>query len=54
VRQATSFHGERLPLMLPGVSISTKPDDYTPFKVLRMAVFDGTSWALSGDPMSAD
>ncbi len=54
VRQATSFHSERLPLMLPGVSISTKPDDYTPFKILRMAVFDGTSWTLSGDPMSAD
>jgi len=54
VRQATSFHGERLPLMLPGVSISTKPDDYAPFKILRIAIFDGTSWALSGDPMSAD
>jgi len=54
VRQATSFHSERLPLMLPGVSISTKPEDYTPFKILRMAVFDGTSWTLSGDPMSAD
>src|SRR5882757_3359229 len=54
VRQATSFHGERLPLMLPGVSISTKPDDYAPFKILRIAIFDGTSWALSGDPMSAE
>ncbi|WP_092518823.1 ABC transporter substrate-binding protein [Afipia sp. GAS231] len=54
VRQATSFHGERLPLMLPGISISTKPDDYAPFKTLRIAVFDGTSWTLSGDPMSAD
>jgi branched-chain amino acid transport system substrate-binding protein len=54
VRQATSFHGERLPLMLPGISISTKPDDYAPFKTLRIAVFDGTSWTLSGDPMSAE
>lgn len=54
VRQATSFHGERLPLMLPGISISTRPDDYAPFKTLRIAVFDGTSWTLSGDPMSAE
>jgi branched-chain amino acid transport system substrate-binding protein len=53
VHQATSLHGERLPMMLPGISISTKPDDYTPFKTLRIAVFDGTSWALSGDPVSA-
>jgi len=49
-----SFHGERLPSMPPGVSISTQPDDYAAFKSLRIAVFDGTSWTLSGDPMSAD
>lgn len=53
VHQATSLHGERLPMMLPGISISTQQDDYTPFKTLRIAVFDGTSWALSGDPVSA-
>ena len=29
IRQATSLHGERIPMMLPGVSISTNPDDYT-------------------------
>jgi branched-chain amino acid transport system substrate-binding protein len=54
IRQATSLHGTRMPLMLPGVSISTAPGDYTPFKVLRIAKFDGTSWALSGDPISAE
>ena len=37
IRQATSLHGERLPMMLPGVSISTKPDDYAAFKTLRIA-----------------
>jgi hypothetical protein len=42
------------PMMLPGVSISTKPDDYAAFKVLRIAVFDGASWNLSGEPLSAD
>ncbi|MCP3468752.1 hypothetical protein NLM33_00270 [Bradyrhizobium sp. CCGUVB1N3] len=54
IRQATSLHGTRMPLMLPGVSISTAPGDHTPFKILRIAKFDGTSWALSGDPISAD
>jgi ABC-type branched-subunit amino acid transport system substrate-binding protein len=54
IRQATSLHGERLPMMLPGITISTKPDDYTAFKTLRIAVFDGTSWTLSGDPLSAE
>lgn len=54
VRQATSLHGERLPMMLPGVTISTKADDYAPFTTLRIAIFDGTSWTLSGDPLSAE
>jgi branched-chain amino acid transport system substrate-binding protein len=54
VRQATLLHGERMPLMLPGISISTKPNDYTPFKTLQIAVFDGRSWTLSGDPLSAE
>jgi branched-chain amino acid transport system substrate-binding protein len=53
IHQATSLHGERLPMMLPGISISTEPNDYTPFKTLRIAVFDGTSWTLSGDPLTA-
>ena len=54
IRQATSLHGTRMPLMLPGVSISTAPGNYTPFKILRIAKFDGTSWALSGEPISAE
>jgi len=54
IHQATSLHGERLPMMLPGISISTKPDDYTPFKALRIATFNGTSWTLTGDPLSAE
>jgi branched-chain amino acid transport system substrate-binding protein len=54
IHQATSLDGERMPLMLPGIAISAKPDDYTPFKTLRMATFDGTSWTLSGDPISAE
>lgn len=54
IRQATSLHGERLPMMLPGISISTKPDDYGAFKTLRIAVFDGQSWSLVGDPLSAE
>jgi len=54
VRQATALHGERLPLMLPGISISTTSGDYTPFKALRIATFDGTSWTQTGDPIAAE
>ncbi|MCA6108450.1 ABC transporter substrate-binding protein [Bradyrhizobium cenepequi] len=54
IRQATSLYGERLPMMLPGISISMHPEDYTPFKALRIAIFDGKSWTLAGDPLSAE
>jgi len=54
IRQATSLHGERMPMMLPGITVSTTPEDYTPFKALRIATFDGTSWTLSGDPIAAE
>lgn len=54
IGQATSLYGYRLPMMLPGITISTKPDDYTAFKTLRIAVFDGKSWAKSGELLSAD
>ena len=54
IHQATSLYGERLPMMLPGLTVSTKAGDYTPFKTLRIAVFDGASWSLSGEPMSAE
>jgi branched-chain amino acid transport system substrate-binding protein len=54
IRQATSLHGERLPMMLPGIAIGAKPDDYTPFKTLRIAIFDGESWRISGDPLSPE
>jgi branched-chain amino acid transport system substrate-binding protein len=54
VRQATALHGERLPLMLPGISISTTSGDYAPFKALRIATFDGTSWTQTGDPIAAE
>ena len=54
IHQATSLQGERLPMMLPGISIGAKPDDYAPFKTLRIAIFNGESWTLSGDPLSAE
>src|SRR5882757_2574292 len=40
IHQATSLHGERMPMMLPGITISTTPEDYAAFKALRIATFD--------------
>ena len=44
--QATSMKGLRFKMMLPGITLSTTPEDYTPYQSLRMAKFEGTSWKL--------
>ena len=53
IKVATSMAGPHLPLMLPGVALGFKPDDYTPYRTLRMAEFDGVSWNIIGDPLTA-
>jgi hypothetical protein len=35
-----------LPLVLPGIKISTSPTDYRPMKSMRLAQFDGTRYHL--------
>ena len=52
IKVATSMAGQA-PLMLPGVALGFKPDDYTPYGTLRMAEFDGVSWNIIGDPLTA-
>jgi hypothetical protein len=39
--------------MLPGITIGTTRRLHA-VQDLRIAVFDGTSWSLSGEPMTAD
>jgi branched-chain amino acid transport system substrate-binding protein len=48
LRQATSLHGVSLPLLLPGVAVNTSPEDYLPFRQLRMQRFDGKRWVSFG------
>lgn len=49
MRQATSLKGLALPLLLPGVTVSTSADDYLLFQQLRLQRFDGKSWVGFGD-----
>jgi hypothetical protein len=32
------------PMLLPGITITTRPDNYAAFYQMQMARFDGTSW----------
>jgi len=52
MRQAASLHDLKLPMLLPGITISTSADDYAPIKQMQMEKFDGTTWKLFGDVIS--
>jgi branched-chain amino acid transport system substrate-binding protein len=54
MRQATAIRDLRLPMMLPGVSISTSAEDYAPIKQMQLQRFDGTGWKLFGEVVSAN
>lgn len=43
MRQASNLKKVRLPLLLPGVTAETTPDDFAPFQTLGLARFDGKS-----------
>jgi ABC-type branched-subunit amino acid transport system substrate-binding protein len=49
LKQATSMKGQRFKMMLPGITLSTTPEDYTPYQSLRMAQFEDNSWKLLGE-----
>jgi branched-chain amino acid transport system substrate-binding protein len=49
LKQATSLHDVELPLLLPGIKVSTGPDDYLPFQQLRLRRFNGKNWVGFGD-----
>jgi len=51
LRQATHLDHLQLPLLLPGITVSTTPQDYRVIRALRLQRFDGTRWVLFGDPI---
>ena len=46
---AAGLHGLRLPMLLPGITISTGPGDYAPIKQMQLQKFDGSGWKVFGD-----
>ncbi|HUG21003.1 ABC transporter substrate-binding protein [Piscinibacter sp.] len=49
LRQATSIKAVQLPMLLPGVMVSSAPDDYRLIKSLQPVTFDGKRWEKLGD-----
>ena len=48
LKQALSLKNLSLPMLVPGVTINTGPDDYLPLQQMQMMQFDGEKWALTG------
>ena len=52
MKQAASIHNMTLPMLLPGITVSTSADDFAPVKQMQLEKFDGTTWRLFGEVIS--
>ena len=52
LKQATSLSKVSLPLLLPGITVSVSPTDYSTFDTFKLAKFDGKTWKFFGENLS--
>jgi branched-chain amino acid transport system substrate-binding protein len=52
MKQAASIHDLQLPMLLPGIIVSTGAGDYAPIKQMQLQKFDGRTWQLFGGVIS--
>jgi branched-chain amino acid transport system substrate-binding protein len=48
MKQAASIHDLKLPMLLPGITVSTSAADFAPIKQMQLQKFDGDTWQLFG------
>jgi branched-chain amino acid transport system substrate-binding protein len=48
LRQVNSIKGLQLPLLLPGITLNTGPEDHYPIEQLQLVKFDGKAWTRFG------
>jgi branched-chain amino acid transport system substrate-binding protein len=52
MKQAANIQELKLPMLLPGVVVSTSGADFAPIKQMQLMKFDGTTWQLFGEVIS--
>ena len=52
MKQAASIHELRLPMALPGITVSTSATDFAPIKQMQLQKFEGETWKLFGELIS--
>jgi branched-chain amino acid transport system substrate-binding protein len=53
MKEAASIHDLKLPMLLPGITISTGADNFAPLTQMQLEKFDGNTWQLFGEVISA-
>ena len=54
MKQAAGFQKFRVPLLLPGITMSTSPTDFYPIQAVQLQRFKGETWELFGEIMHAE
>jgi len=54
MKQAAGFQKLRVPLLLPGITVSTSPTDFYPIQAVQLQRFKGETWELFGEIMHAE
>ena len=52
MRQAANLKDVELPMLLPGIKVSTSPTDFYPVQAMRLQRFKGETWELFSDIIS--
>ncbi|WP_256378873.1 ABC transporter substrate-binding protein [Bradyrhizobium sp. Ai1a-2] len=52
--QAANLRNLNLDMLLPGITVNTAPDDYSPIEQMQLMTFDGTSWNLQGEVLTGE
>jgi branched-chain amino acid transport system substrate-binding protein len=53
MKQAISLQNVALPMLLPGITLSTSATDFAPIKQMQLEKFDGATWRLFGEVIRA-
>jgi len=54
MKQAASFQKLKVPLLLPGITVSTSATDFYPIQSVQLQSFKGETWELFGEVMAAE
>ena len=49
MKEAANIHDLKLPMLLPGINVSTSATDFAPIKQMQLMKFDGETWKLFGE-----